>query len=127
MAIQFARIEIVGRSSGGKACCKAAYNARTIIKDQKTNITYNFSNRDDNVYHEVLLPEGVDQRFKSISELMNAVEHIERKDNSTYINRGSGNSNRNKIRYPKKCRKTAWKRFYKLFPHLAKENEKITN
>ncbi len=33
-----------------------------------------------------------------------------------------GNSNRNKIRYPRKCRKTAWKRFYKLFPHL-KEND----
>ena len=36
MAIQFARIEIVGRGSGGNACCKGAYNARTIIKDQKT-------------------------------------------------------------------------------------------
>ena len=35
MAIQFARIEIVGRSSGGNACCKGAYNARAIIKDEK--------------------------------------------------------------------------------------------
>jgi hypothetical protein len=33
---------------------------------------------------------------------------------------GSSGDNRNKIRYPKKCRKTAWKRFYKLFPHLKK-------
>lgn len=31
---------------------------------------------------------------------------------------GSGGYNANKIRYPKQCRKTAWKRFYKLFPHL---------
>lgn len=31
---------------------------------------------------------------------------------------GNGRSNSNKIRYPKKKRKTAWKRFYKLFPHL---------
>lgn len=31
---------------------------------------------------------------------------------------GSGGDNQNKIRYPKKCRKTAWKRFYKLFPQL---------
>jgi Ti-type conjugative transfer relaxase TraA len=85
MAIQFARIEIVGRGSGGNACCKGAYNARTIIKDQKTNITYNFSNRGDNVYHEILLPEVVDQKFKNISELMNAVEHIERKDNSQLL------------------------------------------
>ena len=38
MAIQFARIEIVGRSSGGNACCRGAYNARAIVKDNKTNI-----------------------------------------------------------------------------------------
>lgn len=41
-----------------------------------------------------------------------------RKDNKDTINYGSGGYNRNVIRYPKKCRKTAWKRFYKLFPHL---------
>jgi hypothetical protein len=33
---------------------------------------------------------------------------------------GSSGDNCNKIRYPKKVRKTAWKRFYKLFPHLKK-------
>ena len=85
MAIQFARIEIVGRSTGGNACCKGAYNARTKINDQKTNITYNFSNRGDNVYHDILLPNGIDQKFKNISELMNAVEHIEKKDNSQLL------------------------------------------
>jgi hypothetical protein len=37
---------------------------------------------------------------------------------------GSGNcgSNANTIRFPKKCRKTAWKRFYRLFPHLKNES-----
>ena len=40
MAIQFARIEIVTRSSGGSACCKGAYNSRTKVKDEKTNVTY---------------------------------------------------------------------------------------
>ena len=42
------------------------------------------------------------------------------KDNSIWGTARSqyGNSNRNKIRFPRKCRKTAWKRFYKLFPHL---------
>lgn len=44
-----------------------------------------------------------------------------RKDNKD-IRVGSGGSNKNKIRRPRKCRKTAWKRFYKLFPHL-KPNE----
>ena len=36
MAIQFARVEIVGRSSGGNACCKGAYNAIIKITDQQT-------------------------------------------------------------------------------------------
>jgi len=40
-----------------------------------------------------------------------------RQDNKDYIN-GSGGSNCGKIRKPKKCRKTAWKRFFKLFPFL---------
>lgn len=45
---------------------------------------------------------------------------VSRRDNKT--NKvGSGGSNSNKIRYPKKCRKTAWKRFYKLFPNLKPE------
>jgi len=47
-----------------------------------------------------------------------------RQDNKTFINYGSGNSNRNKIRYPSKKRKTAWKRFYKLFPHLKPKEVK---
>lgn len=65
---------------------------------------------------------------------------IESKQDNKNKRVGSGNSWRNKIRYPKKCkkhtkkcRKNAWKRFYKLFPHikeshdaiaLAKENKK---
>ena len=48
-----------------------------------------------------------------------------RKDNKDVINYGSGGSNSHSIRYPRKCRKTAWKRFYKLFPGLKpEENEK---
>jgi hypothetical protein len=43
-----------------------------------------------------------------------------RQDNKDYINRGSGDSNAYSLRRPKLCRKTAWKRFYKLFPRLKK-------
>ena len=78
MAIQFARIEIVGRSTGGNACCKGAYNGRTKINDIRTNITYNFQKRGDNVYHEILLPEEVDQKFKNTQILMNEVERCEK-------------------------------------------------
>jgi hypothetical protein len=85
MAIQFARIEIVNRGAGGSACCKGAYNARSKINDIKTNITYNFQNKGDNVYHDILLPEGVDQKFKDIAVLMNEVERSEKRKNSQLL------------------------------------------
>ncbi|KJW03825.1 AAA domain protein [Rickettsia argasii T170-B] len=85
MAIQFARIEIVGRSEGKNACLKAAYNARLIIKDERTNITYNFSKKGDNVYHVVLLPTHVDQKFKDPRVLMNEVERLEKRKNSQLL------------------------------------------
>lgn len=85
MAIQFARIELVGRASGGNACRKGSYNARIIIKDQKTNITYNFRNKGDNVHHEILLPEGVDKKFKNSAVLMNEVERAETRKNSSLL------------------------------------------
>lgn len=50
----------------------------------------------------------------------------ERKDNK-YVMVGSGGSNKNTIRYPSKKRKTAWKRFYKIFPHLDPKNKKDGN
>ena len=85
MAIQFARIQIVSRKTGGNACCKGAYNARSKIVDEKTGEIFNFTKRGDNVYHEMLLPDHVDRKFKNPSELMNAVEHIEKKDNSQLL------------------------------------------
>jgi len=46
-----------------------------------------------------------------------------RQDNKTYLNKSPHPfaDNRNKIRYPRKVRKTAWKRFYRLFPHLLEK------
>ena len=85
MAIQFARIEIVSRSSGGNACCKGAYNARTKVKDQEKNIIFNFSKRGDNVYHAILLPEYADKKFYNVSEFMNLVERYEKRKDSQLL------------------------------------------
>jgi len=56
---------------------------------------------------------------------MNYMPKNPRQDNKSYINYGSGGGNGASIRRPKKVRKTAWKRFYKLFPRLkpVEENE----
>lgn len=85
MAIQFARVAFVGRSSGGNACCKGAYNARSSIKDMGSNKTYNFSNRHDNVFHEVLLPRCAHEKFKDVSVLMNEIEKCELRKNSQLL------------------------------------------
>jgi len=85
MAIAFSRVARVSRSTGGNACCKGSYNARTSIKDENTNVTYNFANRGDNIYHEILLPEHVDSKFKDTRVLMNAVERAENRKNSQLL------------------------------------------
>jgi len=43
-----------------------------------------------------------------------------RQDNKDSLNHGNGQCNAYSLRRPKLCRKTAWKRFYKLFPRLKK-------
>lgn len=79
MAIQFARVERVGRSSGKTACCKSAYNAREVIKDQTNNIVYAFKQRGGNEHHEILLPEHVHASFKQAKVFANAVEGAEKR------------------------------------------------
>ncbi|MEA0971258.1 putative conjugal transfer protein TraH [Candidatus Megaera venefica] len=86
MAIAFAHPEYVSRSSGANACCKSAYNARDKIKDLKTGVVYNWQRRSDNVYHDIMLPDYVDKKFKNAAVLANEVEKIEkRKDSQLYV------------------------------------------
>ena len=86
MAIGLARPEYVSRSSGGNACCKSAYNARSKIIDNKTGEVFNWVKRDGNVFHEIMLPEHVDKKFKDISVFSNEVERAEnRKDSQLYV------------------------------------------
>jgi len=47
----------------------------------------------------------------------------ERKDNKTSINYGNRTGYARDVRYPAKTRKTAWKRFYRLFPSLKPKEE----
>lgn len=57
-------------------------------------------------------------KYKNYNQMPKGVT----KDNSDGINFKNGGSNSSSIRYPKKNRKTAWKRFYKLFPRLKDKN-----
>ncbi|KJV50933.1 mobA/MobL family protein [Orientia tsutsugamushi str. Gilliam] len=83
--LQFTRIEFLTRSKGGDSCRKAAYNARTIVKNKQTDIKYNFSRKKDNVYHTVLIPDYVNQEFKNIQTLMNEVERTAKKETASFL------------------------------------------
>ena len=85
MAIQFARLEYVSRSQGKNACCKAAYNSRSQIKDERTNIVYNFQRIQDNVYHELILPANVNSKFKDLATFTNTIERTERRKDSQLL------------------------------------------
>lgn len=64
---------------------------------------------------------------QNIRTKQNTMAKNPRQDNKSYVNYGNGYSNAKRIRYPKKTRKSAWKRFYKLFPHLDPKNKKDGN
>ena len=59
-----------------------------------------------------------------LKERYNKMPKRPRQDNKDFLNtQETYSGNRNKIRYPRKKRKTAWKRFWKLFPHLKPEDD----
>ena len=82
MAIAFARLEYVSRSSGGNSCLKSAYNERSQITCERSGQTFFFGHRDGNVGHQILLPQGADSRFLESSVLWNAAEFAEKRQNS---------------------------------------------
>lgn len=82
MAIQFARLEYVSRSTGGNACRKSAYNERSAVECDRTGQLFNFTKKTDNVFHEVLLPKGAHEKFKYSSVLWNEAEKWEKRINS---------------------------------------------
>lgn len=86
MAIGFARLEMVKRSSGQNACCKASYNARSRVEfrghEHAERQIYDWSYRAKPLHHDVLLPRHVDSVFKDIEYLWNIAEAIETRKNS---------------------------------------------
>jgi Ti-type conjugative transfer relaxase TraA len=82
MAIQFARCEYISRSTGGNACRKAAYNARTAIVCDRTGETFSYQAKGDVSHHEVLLPPGAHPKFADSSTLWNEAEKCEKRKDS---------------------------------------------
>ena len=86
MAIGFARLEFVKRSERKNACAKAAYNARTRIhfigNETVHEKIYDWSFMEKPIYHEIIVPKHVADKFKNTEILWNAIESKETRINS---------------------------------------------
>ncbi|MCX7124557.1 MAG: Ti-type conjugative transfer relaxase TraA [Gammaproteobacteria bacterium] len=77
MAIAFAKVSVHSRSKGLSSVAGAAYRSGSILTDERTGETHDYTNRHDVVYKFIMLPDGADEVFKDRSTLWNAVEAAE--------------------------------------------------
>ncbi len=62
---------------------KSAYNSRTKEYDETQNHTFNYSAKEDHVYHNVTLPDGCPEEWKQAEKLWNENEKFEKEQNTT--------------------------------------------
>lgn len=82
MAIAFAQVSIHSRSKGHSAIAASSYRTGSKLYDMRTGLTHDYSNRDDVIYSEILLPEGSSPEFADREFLWNQVELAENRSNS---------------------------------------------
>lgn len=82
MAIAFARVTIHSRSKGHSAVAASAYRTATKLYDERTGITYDYSNRSEIAFSEIMLPHGASEQFHNREFLWNEVERSEKRINS---------------------------------------------
>ena len=83
MAIAFARMEVITRSSGGSATRTAAYIHRIEIKDSRSGERFDFRHSAQaGDQHGVLLPEGAPDWMRDAARLWDAAERAERRKDS---------------------------------------------
>ena len=87
MATYFLRSKHVSRAKGARATRAAAYRAGERIRDERTSEVYDYSDRDDVAYKEVVLPAELLARpdmawTQDRATLWNAAEHAGLRRNS---------------------------------------------
>ena len=87
MAVYFLRCEHVSRAKGARVTRAAAYRSGERIRDERTSEVYDYSDRDDVAYKEVVLPadltgQGNMAWTQNRTSLWNAAEHAGRCRNS---------------------------------------------
>ena len=82
MEVVSVHVDVISRAKGRSAVQMAAYCARARYRNEYTGTLYDYTARNDLVYHEVLLPEHAPEAFHDSETLWNAVEVVERNRNS---------------------------------------------
>lgn len=81
MAIYHFSAQVVSRSQGRSAVAAAAYRSAEELHDKRLEKTHNFTNKNDVLEKEILLPDGAPKWMANREQLWNAVEQKEnRKD-----------------------------------------------
>jgi Ti-type conjugative transfer relaxase TraA len=81
MAIYHLSAKIISRSAGRSSVAAAAYRSRGSLHDERQGLDFDYSEKKDLAYSEILLPKNVPAELKDRSVLWNEVEKREnRKD-----------------------------------------------
>lgn len=85
MAIYLLHVKAFSRAKGARVTRAAAYRAGERIRDERTREVYNFSDRDDVVHKEIILPsqytgEPTMDWARDRSTLWNSAEHSDRRN-----------------------------------------------
>ena len=82
MAFLFMQAKIVKASSGRSAVAAAAYQAAQKLKDDSLGMTFQYRNKEDVVFSEILLPSHAPAAYADRETLWNAVQEKENRANS---------------------------------------------
>lgn len=79
MAIYHCHVKPITRATGRTATGAAAYRAAEKIYDATTGMTHDYTRKGGVVHSEIMLPEGVPQRYARRIQLWNEVEAVEKR------------------------------------------------
>lgn len=75
-------IDIISRRTGRSAIQMAAYCSRDKLYSDYTGKSYDYTDRQNLVYHEIILPDYAPDTFRNSEVLWNSVEKIEKSKNA---------------------------------------------
>ena len=82
MAIYHLSIKIGSRHGTKSSVAAAAYRAGQKLKDERSGKTYDYTNKKEVTYSEIILPENAPSFFSDRASLWNSVEEAEKQDNA---------------------------------------------